>query len=37
MFCDRLFAWMAEHPWSVGVLISATIVLVGLLENPKVM
>lgn len=30
---DLAFAWMADHPWSVGVLVSATILFVSLIEK----
>lgn len=33
---DSAFAWMADHPWSVGLLISATVLLVAFLETPGV-
>lgn len=26
---DPLFYWMADHPWRVGIIISATILFVG--------
>jgi len=29
---DALFAWMAVHPWRVGIIISATILFVGRLD-----
>lgn len=30
---DSAFEWMASHPWSVGILIAATILFVGLFDT----
>lgn len=30
---DRIFGWMAGHPWSVGVVISVSALFVGLIEK----
>ncbi len=31
---DAIFNWMALHPWSVAVLVCASILIVGACEVP---